>query len=60
MMAVCDSELAKYTGDEILTYGLFDEDGCIVGVTEDAPPEFKEAYEHDKKLQAEREALGLD
>ena len=40
-------------------YCLFDEDGFLAGVKDDAPPEFKEAYEYDKKRDEEREAMGL-
>ena len=52
-------KLSAFSIEEFERYGLFDEDGCIIGVKEDAPPKFKEAYEYDKKKEAEWEALGL-
>ena len=60
MTSVYDSKMAKYSFEEFMMYGIFDEDGCFTGVKDDAPDEFKEAYEHDKKLQDERDALGID
>ena len=60
MIAFSESALAKYTFEEISVYGVFDEDGVLVGVKEDAPPDFKEAYEKDKKIRENRQALGLD
>ena len=53
-------ELEKFTFEEFERYGLFDDLGELIGVKDDAPPEFKEAYEHDKKKRAEFEALGID
>ena len=49
-MAFDKSELAKYSVTEILEYGLFDKYGSLVGAKEDSPVDFKEAYEHDKKI----------
>ena len=60
MYLFSEMRLAKYKKEEILNYGVFDKMGCLVGVKEDAPPEFKEAYEHDKKMDEEWEALGID
>ena len=60
MYLFSEMRLAKYKKEEILNYGVFDNMGCLVGVKEDAPPEFKEAYEHDKKMDEEWEALGID
>lgn len=53
-------ELEKFTFEEFERYGIFDDLGELIGVKDDAPPEFKEAYEHDKKKRAEFEALGID
>lgn len=60
MLAPDDVKLKGYSVEEYEKYCVFDEDGFICGVKEDAPDEFKEAYEHDKKLQDERDALGID
>lgn len=53
-------EMEKFSLEEFEQYGLFDDLGEIIGVKDDAPPEFKEAYEHDKELHAKFEALGID
>ena len=53
-------ELYKFSPEEFERYGLFDDLGELIGVKDDAPPEFKEAYEHDKELHAKFEALGID
>ena len=53
-------KLYQFSDDEYDKYGIFDEDGCIIGVKDDAPPEFKEAYEYDKNKEAEWEALGIE
>ena len=34
--------------DYILEYGIFDEDGNIIGIKENAPLEIKESYEEFK------------
>ena len=60
MHAFNGTRLAKYTKEELLTYGIFDDMGCLVGIKDDAPPEFKAAYEADKKKDDEWEALGID
>ena len=53
-------KLYQFSDDEYGKYGIFDADGCIIGVKDDAPPEFKEAYEHDMKKRAEPETSGID
>lgn len=55
-----DWKLSKFSTEEYRKYGLFDDMGDIIGVKDDAPPEFKEAYEYDKKKEAKWEALGID
>ena len=59
MIALEQSELAKYTTEEFEKYGLFDDMCDIIGVKEDAPADFKAAYEHDKKLYEEAEERGI-
>ena len=53
-------KLSAFSIEEFERYGLFDEDGCIIGVKDDAPADFKEAYEHDKETEEELAALGID
>ena len=60
MHAFNETRLAEYTQEELLTYGLFDDLGCLVGVKENAPVEFKLAYEADKQKAKEWETLGID
>ena len=60
MMIFSESKLTGYTSMEIMKYGIFDDDGVLIGVKEDAPADFKEAYEVDKKLCKKWEAQGLD
>ena len=59
MITVEQSELAKYSTEEFEKYGLFDEYGSIIGVKEDAPADFKAAYEHDKKMYDEAQERGI-
>ena len=60
MIAYSESALAKIPMEDFRKYGIFDEWGTIIGVKDDAPADFKEAYEHDKKIEEEWEALGID
>lgn len=50
MIAFTESKFWQYPVEYIEKYCLFDEYGSICGTKEDAPPEFKEAYEADKKM----------
>lgn len=59
MMAVNESKMSKFTVEEILSYGTFDEDGSIIGVEDFATEEFKEAFEADKKMYDEALARGV-
>lgn len=59
MLAFSKSKLAKIPDEIFMKYGVFDEYGDIVGVKEDAPAEFKEAYEHDKKMYDDTLAQGI-
>lgn len=52
-------KLAKFSTEEYEHYGILDELGCIIGVKENAPEEFKKAFEADKKRADELEKLGL-
>ena len=60
MMAFSESKMTKYTSMEIRQYGVFDDDGILIGVKEDAPADFKEAYEADKKFRKKWEDAGVD
>lgn len=53
-------KLADFSLEEIEKYAILDDMGCIIGVKEDAPPDFKEAYEAAQKLFALWESLGID
>ena len=55
-----EMKLSKFAKEEVLAYGIFDEWGDLSGVKDDAPADFKEAYEHDKKTEEELAALGID
>ena len=55
-----ESELDKYTTEDILKHGVFDDMGCLVGIKDDAPADFKVAYEADKKKNKKWEELGID
>ena len=60
MMAFSESKLARYTSIEIMKYGIFDDEGVLIGVKEDAPEDFKKACETDKKFCNKWEAMGVD
>ena len=60
MWTVNDIKLKGYSNEEYERYGIFDDLGFIIGVKDDAPAEFKDAYEADKKIFEEMEAKGLD
>lgn len=60
MLLPGQTKLSAFSIEEYERYGLLDDVGCIVGVKDDAPAEFKEAYEADKKFYQKMEAEGLD
>ena len=60
MLLPGEMKLAEFSIEERTKYGLFDEDGWLVGVKDDAPKKFKEAYEWDKKRDEEQWAKGID
>ena len=60
MLLPNEVKLAKFSIEEYEKYGVFDNEGWIVGVKENAPDEFKEAYEWDKKKNEDRWKLGID
>ena len=41
-------------------YGIYDEDGCLVGMKETAPEEVKKSFEEYQKKREEWEAMGID
>ena len=59
MLAVGQTKLEKFSTEELKKYGLFDDVGDIIGVKADAPEEFKEAFEADKKMYDEALARGV-
>lgn len=60
MHAYGEAKLDKYRLDDIWEYLIFDEDGILAGIKDDAPQDLKEAYEENKKIQAEWAAEGID
>ena len=60
MLLPNEVKLAKFSIEEHEKYGVFDNEGWLVGVKENAPDEFKEAYEWDEKKNEERWKLGID
>ena len=54
-----ENRLRDYSFEDYKKYCLFDEDLIPIGVKEDAPADFKAAYEHDKKLYEEAEERGI-
>ena len=59
MLLASDTKLWQYPVDDIMKYCIF-ENGDIVGVKDDAPAEFKEAYDWEKKKEKERWTKGID
>ena len=49
-----------HTYEEMKKYGVFNSYGFVCGVKEDAPNDFKEAYEEYKEHSKKMEDLGLD
>ena len=60
MKSFSESKLALFSAEEFEKYSVFDERRLAIGVKDDAPAEFKAAYEHDRKIDEEWEALGID
>ena len=60
MLAPGVLKMVEFTVEEREKYGVFDEDGWLIGIKEDAPAEFKEAWEQDKKIEAELWERGID
>ena len=59
MLAPGKMKLASFSIEEYERYGILDDVGCIISVKDDAPAEFKEAFEADKKRVDDMESLGL-
>ena len=53
-------KLHKYTLEELEKYGLFDSYGFICGTKEDAPADFKEAWEEHEEYRKKMAELGID
>ena len=60
MVAFGKLKIDKYPIEEFKKYGLFDDMYEIIGVKEDAPTEFKEAYEEYRAHCEKMEELGID
>ena len=61
MIAPNTLKLFDYSEEEFEKYGQFkDGDGEIIGVKEDAPEDFKKAYEEYEEHNKKMEELGLD
>ena len=59
MLAPGKSKFWQYPAEYIMEYCLF-EDGCIAGIKDEAPNDFKKAYEEHKKLEKEMWEQGID
>ena len=59
MVAYSELKMVKFSDKEVETYGLFDNWGVLIGVRDDAPADFKKAYEHDKKMYEDAQKRGL-
>ena len=60
MKSFSESKLALFSVEEFEKYSIFDERGLAIGVKDNAPAEFKAAFEADKKLREKWEELGID
>ena len=61
MLAYSEFEFfSVYSYNDRKCYCLYDDFGCIIGVKEEAPAEFKAAYEEYRKKREEWEAAGID
>lgn len=59
MLVPEQTKLAQFSFEDIEKYGVFNDIGDIVGAKDDAPADFKKAYEYDKKLRNELWERGL-
>ena len=59
MVAYSELKMVKFSDKEVETYGLFDNWGVLIGVRDDAPADFKKAYEHDKKMYEDAQKRGI-
>ena len=53
MLAPGQTKLEQFSIEVFEKYSIFNDVGDIIGVKDDAPTNFKEAYEHDKKMKDE-------
>ena len=61
MIAPNALKIFSYSEEEFRQYGQFkDMDGDLIGVKDDAPDDFKEAYEEYVKHCEEKKLLGID
>ena len=61
MIAPNELKLFEYSDEELERYGIFkDGDGDIIGVKEEAPEDFKKAYEEYRAHCEKMEELGID
>ena len=59
MLLPGQTKLEKFSAEDFEKYGVFDDVGDIIGVKDDAPADFKEAYEADKKMYDDALARGI-
>ncbi len=60
MIAYSESKFWQYPSEEMERYCIYSEHGYIIGVKEDAPAEFKEAWAAEEERNRKWEALGID
>lgn len=60
MMAFSKAKFWQYSEEYFKQYCIYDEEGTLTGVKDDAPEDFKAAYEEEKKHDEKMAALGLD
>lgn len=59
MVAYDEMEMSKFSFEEIEKYARYDNFGCLIGMSDDAPEELKTAYEADEKKIADLAAKGI-
>lgn len=59
MKTFSESKLAQLPDEGIFKYGLFDNCGTLIGFKDDAPDEFKKAFEHSRKIREDAKKQGI-
>ena len=60
MTAYGESKFWQYPSEERERYCIYSEHGYIIGVKEEAPEEFKEAYAAEEERERKWAELGID